>query len=65
MEFHGAVFTHVYSEKIAQLSSLCDFHLWVFGDLTAADLVPADFCQTYEPRTGCNLKPEPGFGIGN
>ena len=51
-DFNGADFP-----KIAQISSLCDFHyineedsfthaFLVTNDLIAADLIHADFCQT-------------------
>ena len=56
-DFSGAVFTHVDFQKIAQISSLCDFHyiseripslmrFWFTNDLSVVDLAPADFCLT-------------------
>ena len=56
-DFSGAFFTHAHFQKIAQTSSLCDFHyiseentfthaFLVSNDLSAVDLVHADFCQT-------------------
>ena len=56
-DFSGAVFTCAHFQKVAQISSLCDLHyisqgnsfthaFLVTNDLSAADLVHADFCQT-------------------
>ena len=56
-DFSGAVFTCAHFQNIAQISSLCDFHyisegipslmrFLVINDLSAVDLVHADFCQT-------------------
>jgi hypothetical protein len=56
-DFSGAVFNIAHFQKIAQISSLCDFHyisegipslmfFLVIYDLSAVDLVPADFFQT-------------------
>ena len=56
-DFSGAVFACAHFQKIAQISSLCDFHyisegisslmhFWLLMTLSAANLVDADFCQT-------------------
>ena len=57
-DFRGAVFTCAHIQKIAQISSLWNFHqiseginslmrFWlVCNDLSAADFDHADFCQT-------------------
>ena len=55
--FSGAVFTYVHFQKIAQISSICNFQkinegipslvrFWLLMTLSAADLVHADFWQT-------------------
>ena len=57
VDFSGAVFTCAQFQKITQISSSCDFHyisegipsliaFLVTNDLSAADLVHADFFQT-------------------
>ena len=58
VDFRGAFFTPAHFQKIAQISSLCDFDyvsggsnsfshaIWVTNDLTAAGFVPVDFCKT-------------------
>ena len=66
-DFSGAVFTCAHFQKIAQISSLCNFHYinegipspmrsLVTNDFSAADMTHADFSQAQkmqEPRTGC------------
>ena len=42
-DFSGAVFTCAHFQKIC---SLCQFQILVKNDLSAVDLVHADFCQT-------------------
>ena len=45
VDFSGALFTHAHFQKIAQISILCKEFL-VTNDLSAADLVHADFFKT-------------------
>ena len=55
-DFSGAVFTEAHFLKMAQISTLCDFHyisegipshaFLVPNDLSAADLVYEEICQT-------------------
>ena len=56
VDFSAAVFTYAHFQRVAQISSICDFHninegipsflrFSVTNDIVAADMVHEDFCQ--------------------